>query len=48
MSDKYFELTISAPAELLEFIADLVSTLTHDAIEMKQLSKCILILVLIA
>ncbi|MEJ2436673.1 MAG: 50S ribosomal protein L11 methyltransferase [Sulfurovaceae bacterium] len=33
MSDKYFELTISAPAELLEFIADLVSTLTHDAIE---------------
>ncbi len=33
MSDKYFELTISTPAELLEFIADLVSTLTHDAIE---------------
>ena len=33
MSDKYFELTISAPAELLEFIADLVSALTHDAIE---------------
>jgi ribosomal protein L11 methyltransferase len=33
MSGKYFELTISTPAELLEFIADLVSTLTHDAIE---------------
>ena len=33
MSDKYFELTISTPAELLEFIADLVSALTHDAIE---------------
>jgi ribosomal protein L11 methyltransferase len=33
LNNKYFELTISAPAELLEFIADLVSTLTHDAIE---------------
>ncbi len=33
MSDKYFELTISAPAEFLELIADLVGTLTHDAIE---------------
>lgn len=33
MSGKYFELTISTPVELLEFIADLVSTLTHDAIE---------------
>ncbi|MBN2768043.1 MAG: 50S ribosomal protein L11 methyltransferase [Campylobacterales bacterium] len=33
MNNKYSELTISTPPELLDFIADLVGTLTHEAIE---------------